>query len=49
MAQLEIDMEQDDPEHPLQGEEAYFNGCHSRCAGYKTCIICLPHSHVSYT
>ena len=29
MAQLAIDMDQDGPEHPLQGEETYFNGCHS--------------------
>ena len=29
MAQLAIDMNQDAPEHPLQGEEAYFDGCHS--------------------
>ena len=35
MAQLAIDMDQNGPEHPLQGEEAYFDGCHSRCAGYK--------------
>ena len=33
MAQLAIDMDQNGPEHPLQGEEAYFNGCHSRFAG----------------
>ena len=31
MAQLAIDMDQDGLEHPLQGEEAYFDGCHSRC------------------
>ena len=35
MAQLPIDMDQNGPEHPLQGKEAYFDGCHSRCAGYK--------------
>ena len=29
MAQLAIDMDQDGPEHSLQGEEAYFDGCHS--------------------
>ena len=28
-AQLAIDMDQDGPDQPLQGEEAYFNGCHS--------------------
>ena len=39
MAQLAIDMDQNGPEHPLQGEEAYFNGCHSRCVGYKTLAL----------
>ena len=39
MAQLAIDMDQDGLEHPLQGEEAYFNGCYSRCAGYKTLAL----------
>ena len=34
MAQLAIDMDQNGLEHPLQGKEAYFDGCHSRCAGY---------------
>ena len=29
MAQLAIDMDQYGPEHPLQGEEAYFDDCHS--------------------
>ena len=29
MAQLAIDMDHDGLEHPLQGEEAYFVGCHS--------------------
>ena len=28
MAMLAIDMDQDDPEHPLQSEEAYFDGFH---------------------
>ena len=50
VAQLAIDMDQDGLEHPLQGEEAYFYGCHSRCAGYKTLgIVCISHSHASYT
>ena len=31
MSQLAIDMDQDIPDHHLQGEEAYFHGCHSRC------------------
>ena len=41
MAQLAIDMDQDGPEHPLQCEEAYFDGCHSRCLGYKTLASCV--------
>ena len=44
MAQLAIDMDQDGPEHPLQGEEAYFDGCHSRCAGYKTLVLFVYHT-----
>ena len=43
MAQLAIDMDQNGPEHPLQGKEAYFNGCHSRCAGYKTLALFVYH------
>ena len=43
MAQLAIDMDQDGPEHTLQGEEAYFNGCHSRCGGYKTLALFVYH------
>ena len=43
MAQLAIDMDQDGPEHPLQGKEAYFDGLHSRCAGYKTPALFLYH------
>ena len=44
MAQLAIDMDQDGLEHPLQGEEAYFDGCHSRCAGCKTLALFVYHS-----
>ena len=29
MAQLAIGMDQDGSEHPLQGKEAYFDGCDS--------------------
>ena len=43
MAQLAIDMDQDGLEHPLQGEEAYFNGCYSRCTGYKTLALFVYH------
>ena len=44
MAQFAIYMDQDDPEHPLQGEEAYFDGCHSRCAGYETLALFVYHN-----
>ena len=44
MAQLAIDMDQDGLEHPLQGEEAYFDGCHSRCAGYRTLALFVYHT-----
>ena len=43
VAQLAIDMEQDGLEHPLQGEETYFDGCHSQCVGYKTCALFVYH------
>ena len=29
MVQLAIDIDQDGLQHPLQGKEAYINGCHS--------------------
>ena len=44
VAQLATDMDQDSPEHPLQGEEVYFDGCHSRCVGYKTLALFVYHT-----
>ena len=44
MAQLAIDMYQDGLEHPLQGEKAYFDSCHSRCVGYKTLALFVYHT-----
>ena len=44
MAQLIIDMDQDDLEHPLQGEEAYFDGCHSSYVGHKTLALFVYHT-----
>ena len=44
MAQLAIDMDQDSLEHTLQGEEAYFDGCHSQCVGYKTLALFVYHT-----
>ena len=43
MAQLAMDMDQDGPEHPLQDEKAYFDGCHSQCVGYKTHALFVYH------
>ena len=39
MAQLAINMDQNGPEHPLQAKDSYFDGCHSRCTGYKTLAL----------
>ena len=44
MAQLSTDIDQNGPEHPLQGKEAYFDGCHSICAGYKTLALFVYHT-----
>ena len=44
IAQLAIDMDHDGLEHPLQCEDAYFDGCHSRCAGYKTLALFVYHT-----
>ena len=44
MAQLAIDMDHNGPEHPLQAEDTYFNGCHSRCTGYKTLALFVYHT-----
>ena len=43
MAQLAIDMDQDGLEQPLQGEEAYFDGCHPQSVGYKTLALFVYH------
>ena len=44
MAQLAIDMDQNGPEHLLQSKDAYFNGCHSRCTGYKSLALFVYHT-----
>ena len=44
MVQLAIDMGQNGLDHPFQGKEAYFDGCHSRCAGYKTLALFVYHT-----
>ena len=43
MAQLAIDMDQNGPDHPLKSKDAYFNGYHSRCTGYKTLALFVYH------
>ena len=49
MAQLAINMDQDSPEHSLEGEDAYFNSCHSRCAGFKTLALYVYHTAMHHT
>ena len=48
MAQLAIDMDQNGPEHPLQAEDPYFDGCHSRYTGYKTLALFVYHTAMCY-
>ena len=36
-------MDQDSQKYPLQGEEAYFDGCHLQCIGYKTLALFVYH------
>ena len=43
MTHLVIDMDQDVPKHPTQGEKAYFDGCHSQYVGYKTLALFVNH------
>ena len=43
MVWLAIDMDQESLEHPLQAEDAYFDGCHSECAGCKTLALSVYH------
>ena len=48
MAWLAIDMDQDGLDDPLQGEETYFGGCHSRCVGYKTLALFVYHTAMQH-
>ena len=48
MAQLAIDMGQDGPEYSLQGEKAYFDGCHPWCAGCKTLALFIYHPAIQH-
>ena len=45
MAHLAIDMDQEGLEHPLQNEKACFDGCHSRCVGYKMLSLYIDASY----
>ena len=36
-------MDQDGPEHPLQGKDTYLNGCHSPCMSLKTIALFVYH------
>ena len=49
MAQLTIDIDQEEPEHPLQCEEAYFDRSHLQCVSCITHIIHVSSSHVEHT
>ena len=43
LGQLAVDMDQEGPKNPSQGEEAYFDGSHSQCIGYKTLELFVYH------
>ena len=43
MTQLAVYMDQEGPENPLQGEEAYFSSLHLQCTGYKTPTLFVYH------
>ena len=43
MAHVTIDMDQDGPENPLHGEQAYFDGSHLWCVGYKMLALFVYH------
>ena len=43
MPQLAIDMDQDGPEHPLQGVETYFDGSYLQHVDYKTLVLFMYH------
>ena len=43
LSQAAIDMDWDGPDNLLQGEEAYFDGSHSLCVGYKTLTLFVYH------
>ena len=50
MAQLAIDMDQDGPAASItRGGESYFDGCHSRCTGYKTLALFVYHTAMHLT
>ena len=42
-AQTAVDIDEKDPENPLQSEEVYFNESHLQCIGYKTLALLVYH------
>ena len=44
VAQIVVDMDQEGPEIPLQGKQAYFDGSHSQCIDYKTLALFVYHT-----
>ena len=48
IAQLADDMNQEGPESPLQGKEAYFEGYHPRCIAYITLALFVYHPAKRY-
>ena len=48
MAQLAVNIGKEGTENPLQCDEAYFNGSHLRCIGYKTLALFLYHPAMLY-
>ena len=39
VVQMAVEMDQEGPKNPLQGEEPYFDWSHSWCIGYKTLAL----------
>ena len=43
MAQIAVEIDQEGPKNPLQGEEAYFDGAHSCRVCYKLLVLLVYH------
>ena len=44
VTQMVVEMDQEEPENPLHGEETYFDGSPSWCISYKTLALFVYHS-----